>query len=340
MYQPVKTVTIAAGLIVVLGVMMLVSVGIGQTPLHPGTVAGILSGALFGTIHPGDATNATIILDIRLPRIILAALVGACLAVCGAALQSLFKNPMADPFILGISSGAALGATIIMAYGITLGLGIYDLPLLAFLGALVTIYLVYRVAKIGQKIPVNTLLLSGIAVSAFFSAMTSLIMFSSHASFELIMFWTMGGFSGRGWNYIWMILPFAFAGILVVIYYARSLNVLMFGEESARYLGIDTEKLKKILLVVSAIMTGAAVAVSGVIGFVGLIIPHITRLIVGPDHRILLPVTSLAGALFLVIADIVARTAIAPAELPIGVITAMCGAPFFLYLLRKKRGEL
>jgi len=340
MYKPVKTVILTAGLAILLGITIIFSIGTGQTPIHPSTVAGILAGLITGVFPSCDPSYSTIILAIRLPRVILAALVGASLAVCGAALQSLFKNPMADPFILGISNGAALGATIIMVYGISFGLGIFDLPFLAFVGAIATIFLVYRIAKIGQKVPVNTLLLSGIAISAFFSAITSLIMFTSNASFEHIMFWTMGGFSGRGWEYIWMVLPFAFVGTVIVLYYARNLNALMFGEESAQYLGIDTERLKKTLLIISAIMTGAAVAVSGVIGFVGLIIPHIIRLIVGPDHRILLPVTIFSGALFLVVADILARTVIAPAELPIGVITALCGAPFFLYLLRSKRGEL
>lgn len=340
MYKRRNTVIISAGLFLLTLVVMLFSVGIGESNIEAGKVFAILTEPLTHQTPFWTSGDATIIWDIRLPRVILGALVGLCLAISGAALQSLFRNPMADPFILGISNGAALGATIVFVYGVSWAFSLYSLPLLSFIFGIITIFLVYYVAKVGNRVPVNTLLLSGIAISAFMSAINSFMMFTGGQNLQQIMFWMMGGLSGRGWNYIWIILPFAILGAVSMITMGRSMNALMFGEESAQYLGIEVEKLKKILLVLTALITSAAVAVSGIIGFVGLIIPHIVRLVVGPDHRILIPVSIFAGAIFLVLTDTFARIVISPAELPLGVLTALCGAPFFLYLLRSKRGEL
>ncbi len=331
---------ISAGLFLLTIIIMLFSVGIGESNISVETVIAILTEPLTHQTAFWSPGDATIIWEIRLPRVILGALVGLCLAISGAALQSLFRNPMADPYILGISNGAALGATIVFVYGAAWALSLYTLPLLSFVFGIITIFLAYYVGKVGNRVPVNTLLLSGIAISAFLSAINSFMMFTGGQNLQQIMFWMMGGLSGRGWNYIWIIIPFAIIGSLAMITMARSMNAIMFGEESAQYLGIDVEKIKKILLVLTAFVTSAAVAASGVIGFVGLIVPHIVRLIVGPDHRILIPVSIFTGATFLVIADDFARIVISPAELPLGVLTALCGAPFFLYLLRSKRGEL
>ncbi|MBP2133184.1 iron complex transport system permease protein [Methanomicrobium sp. W14] len=340
MYKRRNAVIASAGLFVLTLAIMLFSTGVGESNISTDTVLAILLSPITGQTPFWSVGDQTIIMDIRLPRILLGALVGISLALSGAALQSLFKNPMADPFILGISNGAALGATIVFVYGSTWIFSFYSLPAMAFIFGLATIFLVYYVARVGNTVPVNTLLLSGIAISALFSAVNSFIMFTGGQNLQQIMFWTMGGLSGRGWDYVWIMLPFSIAGIIIMLYLSRQLNAMMFGEESAQYLGIEVEKLKKILLVTTALITSAAVSVSGIIGFVGLIIPHIVRLLTGPDHRILIPVSVFAGAIFIVVADMLARIIIAPAELPLGVITALCGAPFFLYLLRSKRGEL
>ena len=340
MYKRRDTVIISAGLFLLTLIVMLFSVGVGESNIEAGKVIAILTEPFTHQAQFWTDGEATIIREIRLPRVILGALVGACLAISGAALQSLFRNPMADPFILGISNGAALGATIVFVYGASWALSILTLPAMSFLFGILTIVLVYNIGKMGNRVPVNTLLLSGIAVSAFLSAINSFLMFTGGQNFEQIMFWMMGGLSGRGWDYISIILPIAIIGVVLMIILGRSMNALVFGEESAQYLGIEVEKLKKILLVLTALLTSAAVAVSGIIGFVGLIIPHIVRLLVGPDHRKLIPVSIFAGAIFLVLADTFARVIMSPAELPLGILTAMCGAPFFLYLLRSKRGEL
>ncbi len=319
---------------------MIAGICIGQIPIQPDTVLSLILSHFFDVPILFTDEEYTIVMNIRLPRVILAAAVGCSLSISGAAFQSLFRNPMADPFILGVSNGAALGATSVIIAGVSLGLGVYDLPILAAVGAILTVFLVYLVAKSGHKIPVTTLLLSGVAISAFLSSITSFIMFSGHVSLNGIMFWLMGGFAGRGFDYVLMVVPFSIIGLIVLMTLSRELNALMFGDESANYLGINVEKLKKILLVTAAIITGTSVAASGVIGFVGLIVPHIVRLCTGPDHRILLPVTAIVGAIFLICADLIARMVLAPSELPLGVITAMFGAPFFLYLLKSRKGEI
>jgi iron complex transport system permease protein len=279
----------------------------------------------------------TIVFQMRLARVILAALVGAGLAASGVVLQGLLVNPMADPYILGISQGAALGATAAMLSGVgILALGIYAVPLVAFLGGLATSIIVYNLAKVGNRVQMSTLLLAGIAVGLFLSAITSYMMITSGQNVHQILFWMIGGFAGRGWNHIKVLLPYFITGYTLMHLYARKLNVILLGEEPAQHLGIDVERMKKILLVAATLTTASAVAVSGVIAFVGLIVPHAVRLMVGPDHRVLLPTAALAGAIFLIMADALARIAAAPEEIPVGIITALCGGPFFIYLLRKK----
>lgn len=346
MYQRRRTIAISTGLFIATIVVMVISIGVGESGISAKKVFDILTYPLSGFIpHLTQVPywtggEETIVLGIRLPRVILGALVGSCLALSGAALQSLFRNPMADPYILGISSGAALGALLVFVYGATAVFTIYSIPVMAFLFGIGTMFLVYNVARIGNLVPVNTLLLAGVAISALLSACNSFLMFSAGHNLNAIMFWTMGGLSGRGWDYVWIMLPFTILGIIIMMVLTRQLNAMMFGEESALYLGINVERLKKILLITTALITSAAVSVSGIIGFVGLIIPHIVRLVTGPDHRILIPVCIFAGALFIVLADMIARLIIAPSELPLGILTALCGAPFFLYLLRSRKGEL
>lgn len=279
----------------------------------------------------------TIVFQMRLARVILAALVGAGLAASGVVLQGLLINPMADPYILGISQGAALGATAAMlSLGGLLALGIYTVPLVAFLGGLVTSIVVYNLARVGNRVQMSTLLLAGIAVGLFLSAITSYIMITSGQNVHHILFWMIGGFAGRGWDHVMVLLPYIITGYSIMHLYARRMNVILLGEEPAQHLGIDVERMKKVLLTAATLTTASAVSVSGVIAFVGLIIPHAVRLMVGPDHRVLLPTAALTGAIFLIIADALARVAAAPEEIPVGIITALCGGPFFIYLLRKK----
>jgi len=274
-----------------------------------------------------------ILFNLRLPRILLAMMVGSGLATAGVAMQGLFKNPMASPYIVGVSSGSSFGA----ALAILILPGIFSVPLLAFLTGLGTILLVYRISRGDGRVPIQTLLLAGIAVGFFFSAITSLLMYTSAQNVHYLIFWMMGGFGGRNWSHVATILPFIGFGIPAIYYFSRELNVMQLGEESATHLGVNVEMVKKLLLVFSSLITAAAVAVSGIIGFVGLIIPHIARIIVGPDHRILIPLSALLGGIFLVWCDSLARTVISPTELPVGIITACFGAPFFIYLLLKKR---
>jgi len=286
---------------------------------------------------PGEI-NSVIIWQIRLPRVLLGALVGSALAVAGTTFQGLFKNPMADPFVIGVSSGAALGATVAMLMGLHFpALGVGMVPLMAFSGALGTMFLVYNLARVGHKVPVLPLLVSGIAVSSFLSALVSLLVYFSDEKIHQVVFWLMGGFSGASWGYVRLSLPYMVAGTAVVLLFTRELNVLLSGEEKAAQLGVDVERTKKILLAAGSLLTASAVATSGLIGFVGLIVPHLARLVLGPDHRWLLPAAAMSGAIFLVGADGLARTIVAPTELPVGVITALCGGPFFLYLLRRRK---
>lgn len=273
-------------------------------------------------------TIQKILFDVRLPRVLGASLVGIGLAAAGCAMQGLFRNPMADPYILGTSSGGALGAACAIVF-----LGGLFLPVFAFIGSLVSTLLVYLVAKRNGRMAVETVLLSGIAISLFLSAMLSFIMYLSGNGLHKIMFWTMGGL----WNMAWSDVAIGLlilAGCAVLFFFSRDLNILTLGEEDAIHLGVNTERLKKLLLLISAFITAIAVSISGCIGFIGLIIPHIMRIFTGPDHRILLPASMIAGAILLLWADTLARTL--PTEIPVGIITAFLGAPFFIYLLRRR----
>lgn len=276
-------------------------------------------------------TTEIIIHTIRLPRIALGAIVGFALATAGTVMQGFFRNPMADPSIIGVSAGAAVGA---VGY-IVLPLSIpYGLPLAAFGGAIVAAFAVYAIATEGGRTPVATLLLAGIAVQTFLGAVISYLLLEAGESLERAVFWLMGHLHASTWPKVRIALPLVVILFAVHIVYARDLNVLLLGEEEAHTLGIEVERTKRILLAGSSVITAAAVAVSGVIGFVGLIVPHLMRLLVGPDHRILLPTSALAGAVFLVATDTVAR--MGASEIPVGIVTAAIGAPFFLFLLTRR----
>jgi iron complex transport system permease protein len=319
------------GLLGLLATVVILSATVGAVHIPWREVAQIV-----GSLAPGITTTApqshqTIVLQVRLPRIALGAAVGFALAAAGTVMQGFFRNPMADPSIIGVSTGAAAGAVAVIVTPLTIP---FSLPLAAFLGALTAGFGVYLLATQDGRTPVATLLLAGVAVQTFLGAVVSFMLV--HAGWELreAVYWLMGHLSDASWDKFWLAAVVALLCFGVLYAFARDLNILLFGEEDAHALGIEVETTKRILLAVSSIMTAAAVAVAGVIGFVGLIVPHGMRLLVGPDHRILLPTSALAGASFLVVADTLARSQ--TAQLPVGIVTAFVGAPFFLYLLRSR----
>jgi iron complex transport system permease protein len=286
-------------------------------------------------------TSVIIILNLRLPRIILASLVGAGLSVVGTSFQGIFKNPMADPYILGISSGAALGATLAVVSGIeTSVLGMSFTAICAFSCAIVTTAVVYNIAKIGNKVPVITLLLSGIAISSFISSIISLIMTFRRDNIERIVMWTLGGLNAANWDQVKLVFPAVVITTLVLYMFSRDLNIMLLGEESAKNLGVEVEKVKKIILVLCTLMVAAVVSVSGIIGFAGLIIPHAVRMLFGADNRIVIPFSALGGAIFLIICDTIARSLVPPVEIPLGIVTSIFGVPFFIYLLYRSKKKV
>ena len=328
------------GLVILLAVVAAFATTVGSVKIPLLTTGTILLSKLpLVEIAPEWAsTLETIVIDIRLPRVMLAGLVGAALAAAGATYQGLFRNPLADPYLIGVAQGAALGAVIgfLLPSGWhALGFGI--IPLLAFTGALISTTVVYLLARVGKTLPVTTLILAGVALGALLSSIVSYLIISSGDKLHSIMFWLMGSFSLSQWSEAIMVLPYMLVGLVVLLLYARSLNLMQLDEEQAQQLGINVERLKLILLGAATLITAAAVSFVGIIGFVGIIIPHAVRMIWGADYRFLLPLSILTGAIFLILADILARTALAPTEIPIGVITAICGAPFFLYLLRRRK---
>jgi cobalamin transport system permease protein len=329
------------GLGILLVVVVIFSTSVGSTDIPFFTVWKILlSKVPFLNIHQTWADNTKIIIiDTRLPRVILAGLVGASLAVAGATYQGLFRNPLADPYLLGVSQGALLGAAIAMLLPLSWeGVGSFGVvPPLAFAGALVAVTFVYLIARTGKSLPVTTLILAGVVVGAFMMSITYYLMITHEDKMHGIVSWLVGRFSLSNWDQVWSVLPFMLIGTLVIWLHSRPLNVMQLDEEQAQQLGINVERVKLILLICATLVTAAAVSFCGTIGFVGIIIPHAVRLVWGPDHRSLLPLSMLVGAIFLILADTLARTITEPTEMPVGVITAFIGAPFFLYLLRQKR---
>lgn len=320
-------------LICALFLCIIVAVCIGVIYIPPGKVLNIL----FGQITDPNDSDVNIIMSIRLPRVLLAATIGAALSVAGVAMQGVFRNPMASPSILGISSGAAFGASLAIVLGASLATGQFAIPVMAFIFCVGTMLLVYAISRSGGYVPVETLLLAGIAVGAFFSALVSFMQFLAGDKLEGLVFWLMGGLGKADWTQLWIALPLIALGSFMIWYYSRELNALTIGEDHATSLGVDTQRVMLVMIVVTSIVVAAAVSFSGVIGFVGLVVPHIIRIIIGPDHRILVPASILAGGCLLVITDALARTLMAPTEIPVGIITAMIGAPFFIYLLRRRK---
>ena len=299
--------------------------------------------ALFDFPANWRAVDETIIFQIRLPRVAGAALVGAALSTAGVLFQGLLRNPLADPYITGTSAGAALGATIAMILPLNLALlGFGLIPVAAFIGALTTVILVYNLARVSGRAPIISMLLAGFVVSALLTAVITFLM-SIGDRFGLnlrsVFSFLMGHISVTNWSQLAVVAPLIIGGIIAARFFAFHLNAFSMGEESAAYLGIEVEKDKMTILALGSLLTASAVSISGLVGFVGLVMPHAIRLVLGPDHRLLIPASALAGAIFIVVADLLARTILTPGEIPVGIITALIGAPFFLYLLRRSRRE-
>ncbi|ADL08178.1 FecCD family ABC transporter permease [Thermosediminibacter oceani] len=336
-----KTTKIYALLLVLILLASFVSLGTGavNVPLSKilKIIASQIPGIGAGVVSDWSSSQEVIILNLRLPRIILAFLIGAELSAAGVIYQGIFRNPLADPYIIGASAGASLGASlaILLFQGVKV-MGMGSVPAFAFLGAFLTVIIVYVIAGIGGRTSSHTLLLAGIAISSFISAVVSFLMYFSGQKLQHIYFWMLGSFSSQGWKEVYMNLPYGILGFLLGMWNLRSLNILQLGEDTAFFTGVDVELLKKLSLAAGSLLTASAVAVCGIIGFVGLIIPHIIRMLVGPDHRKLYPMSALAGGLYLMLADTASRIVIAPTELPVGILTALFGGPFFLHLLLKK----
>ena len=322
-------------------VVMIGSVSVGSVDLSVSVVWNIVLSrfGFGGSGEPGWTKAAeTIVWDIRMPRIMLAALFGAGLGAAGTAYQGVLRNPLADPYILGVSSGASFGAAAFILFGGGWAVfGSWTLPFVAFVCGLLTLLAVYRLASMNGTIQVETLLLSGVVVQAFLGAGLSLLLSMSGEKMQNIVYWLLGSLTLSDWESGAVIAPYVFGGIAIMWLLTREMNILALGEHKAHHLGMNVSRVRLTLLVTASLAAGASVAVSGVIGFVGLIIPHMMRFVTGSDYRVLLPVSAVAGAILLVVADTAARTVLDPQELPIGVITAFLGAPFFAYLLRRRR---
>ncbi|HGE69192.1 TPA: iron ABC transporter permease [Candidatus Poribacteria bacterium] len=320
-------------------IVIIISSGIGVADISPIKIIHIVANRFpFISIEKDwDDSQELALMEWRLPRIAIGAIVGGGLAIAGVVFQALLRNPLSEPYILGVSSGGSLGAVIAIILGIGSIKGIPTLPVFAFLGSLGSIFLVYTIARVGGKTPTHIILLAGVIVNAFFSA---LIMFlvsiiRENEAYKFIL-WSMGNLAPSETNLTLFSLGLVVLGEIILLFYGQSFNLLSMGEETATELGVEVERVKKIAFVLASLITGACVAICGIIGFVGLIVPHIVRMIIGADHRILMPTSALVGAIFLVTADTIARTVTAPSEIPVGVVTALAGAPFFIYLLRRK----
>jgi iron complex transport system permease protein len=325
-------------------IMVLLCLQLGTQYIGVGNIVGLLWSAMFGTSSEPDAlrTSGVILLQVRLPRVCLGFLVGSCLAAVGVALQALLRNPLADPYVLGVSSGAALGVAIAVLFGIgTTVLALSLLPVCGFAGSLIALMVIYRMAASYDRLPVHSVLLAGVILNAIFSALIMFItsIMEPNRSFGM-MAWLMGSLTAPAYPVLSALSAYLLVGLVLLLKQVRVLNILALGEEPARSLGIDTERTKRIIFLLSALMTGAVVSFSGMIGFIGMIIPHAVRLVVGADHRLLLPASTLVGGMFLMVADTIARTLFVPSEVPVGVITALAGGPFFVYLLIWRKDRL
>ncbi len=316
-------------------ITLLLSLAIGSVFVPPAELWRVLSGTTT------NETFRTILLDIRLPRTVLIALVGAALAGSGAAYQGLFRNPLADPYLIGVASGAGLGAVFAMSiqWPYT-AFGLLAVPLAAFIASLLTVYLVYIFANIGGTVPTTNLILAGVAFSSFATSLTSFLMLRSTGELRRAISWLLGGVSLVGWDATLALVPYLIIGMTTLVLNGYAMNLLQFGDDQATQMGLDVRRAKFIIIVSASLVTAAAVSFAGIIGFVGLVVPHVVRIWWGVDYRRILPLSIICGASALLLADVLARVVLAPQELPLGIITALVGAPFFLWVLRhsKKQG--
>ncbi|MEU6668481.1 iron ABC transporter permease [Streptomyces sp. NPDC046727] len=318
---------------------MIVAISIGAVTVPPGDVWGIVWHHVSGQGAAGDLATDQIVWNFRTPRVVLAALVGAGLAVSGAVLQTVVSNPLADPIVLGFSYGATLGAVLVITLGGGVALAGLGVPAAAFLGAVAAGALVFALGQRRGRMAPTRLVLAGVAVGYVFLSATSYVQLqATPTELRTVMFWMLGSVAGAQWDQLPTVTVVVLAGTALLTLFGRRLDVLLAGDESATALGVDVNRLRAVLLVLSALLTGAVIAVAGSIGFVGLMIPHLVRLTLGADHRRLLPLTALLGALYLVLVDLLSRTLDRPNELPLGILTALLGAPFFLWLLRRDKG--
>ena len=316
-----------------LGIALILSLAIGSVFLSPAQLWETLIG------HGTQVSNA-ILWDIRLPRTVLIALTGMALGGSGAAYQGLFRNPLADPFLIGVASGAGLGAVIAMSIQWPYSFwGLMAIPMAAFLAGLLTIFIVYSLARVGKIIPTTNLILAGVAFSSFATSLTSFLMLRSTNEVRRALGWLLGGASQSGWTAVLAILPYLIIGLGILAFSGQALNLLQFGDEQAQQLGLNVTRSKTILLIAASLATAAAVAFSGIIGFIGLIVPHVIRLWFGADYRRLVPLSIIGGASALILSDVAARVVIAPQEIPVGIVTALVGAPFFLWVLRRAKNQ-
>jgi iron complex transport system permease protein len=327
-----------SGLLAVCTIIAILALTVGSVEIPFKTVWQILISHLPLVNLQGDWSSTTdmIITGIRLPRILMAGAVGTALGVSGATYQGLFRNPLADPYLIGVAQGAAFGAVVGFVLPWAIG-GTYLIPILAFLGAVAAVSVVYFIARVGNNLPMTMLILAGVAIGSLLMSLTSYLTMISANKVHGILSWLMGSFSTSSWSQLGLISPYIIIGIGVIFLFARQLNVMQLDEEQAQQLGINVERTKIILLSAATLITAVAVCFVGTIGFVGIIVPHTVRLIWGPDHRLLLPLSAITGAILLILADTASRTIMAPSEIPVGVITAFLGAPFFLFLLRQKK---
>jgi len=319
------------------------SVALGAVFIPPGTIFRIMANQLPGLRLAPDwpESFSTIILAVRLPHTLLIALTGAALASSGAAYQGLFRNPLADPYLIGVAAGAGLGAVLAMSPGWPMELlGLSLIPAAAFVGAVLTVLVVYSLARVNGLVPLTTLILAGVAVGAFASAITSFLMLKSDEQIHRAISFLLGGSAMAGWDPVLAALPYVLVGVGGLALSGHGLNVLQFGEDEARQMGLDVNRAKVIVIVAASLTTAAAVAFSGVIGFVGLVVPHVARILWGPDYKRLIPISILLGGSALLLADLLARVLLAPSTLPVGIVTAMIGAPFFLWILRRAKREV
>lgn len=332
-----KVIIISSFLTLLLLWVILFSITVGSVRIKPQSIISILFQSLIASGEKQTSIEGMIILSLRLPRVLLAGLVGAGLSMAGVIFQVLLRNPLADPYILGVSSGSAVGTILAILLGFSATS--FGLPVASFIGALLTIGVVFYFGRQNGKIHPNTLLLTGVVTGSFLSAVILfLLSFSQKEELHTILFWLMGDFSFSNFTSLQIVFPYILLGFIFLYSRSRHYNLLLLGEEGAIQMGLSVERLKLLSYLSASLITAASVSVCGLIGFVGLIIPHMARILLGADHRLILPSSALMGASFLILSDTLARTLLAPVELPVGVITAAFGGPFFIYLLRKRKG--